>query len=319
MNKTKQMHLDRLLLQEGLREYFLQQSTAPALPTSPNYVREAFAPVSPEITEQHTFGMPDADAPASPVLLPEDSEDKLFRTVGAIILAHYCIQNPAPEAAIGVHIPPLTYVNTTPEGAAEIILMPFPVEAEVAPGRVDGTQLDPDMLEKLELLFEHLEEVANNNVRLRHRRETFQFVITTEDPLALLHLFEDLMLSQNYPCRDTLHFDTTLERHNKTDDGQKCFATRKEFYSYLGERTARDRISAKGIADVDPETFLSAIPARVFTSFAEASRISIDYQALCENIPYIDISFAALEDELCRDGGIEFNSDSAAPPLLRFH
>lgn len=321
-----QQLIDLTTQHEGLREYFEQQVLAtPANPALAAAVKEALVTFALEKRPQYEFG-PAATHPAKSSA-PEaataaeayPAEDRLFHMIGAIILSHYSIQNPDPKAAIGENMPPFICVTTTPSGVSEIILMPFPQSAEIMKGSIDSSQLDPDMLEKLELLFDHLEEVAGDKVMLQYHREKFQFTIVSQDHLALLHLFENLMLSQSYPCRDTIHFDSTLEHNAEVPDGNKCFASRAEYIAYLGERTACDRFSAKGIADVDPDTFLTALPARPFSCFAEACRISMDYQSLCGAVPFIDISFAALEVGLCKEAGLAFDAGSAAFPLLRHH
>lgn len=320
---VKSVRLEQLALQEGLSEYFEQQSkpAAPALPKSKlrTAVKEALAAIVQKPALTHSFGdtQPSVTPDPQPGYVPASTEDHLFQTVDAIIKAHYSILDPAPEAPVGTRLTPIIYIRV--DEPIEVILLPFPPEAQLEVGRLDRNQLDPDMLEKLELLFEHLADVEGPGVGLRYERDKFQFTIQCDDHLTLLHLFEDLMLSQNYPSRDTLYFDSTLDRKMKTEDGQKCFNSRREYLSYLGERTARDRINAKGMFDLHPEDTMLALPARVFTSFADASRVATDYLALQESIPFIDVSFATLEDELFDEAGIDYEAHQSAPPLLKFH
>lgn len=249
----------------------------------------------------------------------EDVEDRLLKAVGSIIKTHYSIQNPSLDARIGENLPPLTYVVIPGDGSVSIMLLPFPPEAEIAPNRLDGTLLDPDMLEKLELLFDHLEEVEEGGVQLAYDRTQFKFSIHCDSAYSLLYLFEDLMLSQNYPSRDTLYFTASLEKKDRTDEGEKIFASRKEHHAYVREVAGRDRILSRGIMDASPEIFMMALPARAFESFAEASRIGMDYMALESKVPFIDVSFARLERDMDIATGEAPADVAELPPLMQIH
>ena len=331
MKKNK--HLEDAVLREGLQDYFEQQSAPQSQAnTLAALVKKAVA--SMDFPPPLTFGKqvaleqapatPDTTSPkispvASGTAAYEDIEDKLLKAVGSIVKTHYSIQNPSPEAKIGENLPPLTYVVIPGDGGITIMLLPFPPEAEIAPNRLDSTLLDPDMLEKLELLFDHLEEVADGGVQLAYDRTQFKFSIHCEDAYSLLYLFEDLMLAQKYPSRDTIYFTALLEKKDRTDEGEKIFASKKEHRAYVREVAGRDRILSRGIMDVSPETFMMALPARPFESFAEASRIGMDYMALESRVPFIDVSFARLERDMDIATG-EAPADIAdLPPLLQIH
>jgi hypothetical protein len=334
MKKTK--HLEDAVLREGLRDYFEEQSAPqPQANTLAALVKKALGGVN--AAQPLTFGkqasVESVVAPAktqapepAPKTTPgastnaacEEAEDRLLKAVGEIVKTHYSIQDPSPAARIGENLPPLTYVIMPGDGSVTIMLLPFPPEAEIAPNRLDSTLLDPDMLEKLELLFDHLEGVADGGVQLAYDRTQFKFSIHCEDAYALLYLFEDLMLSQDYPCRDTLYFTALLEKKDRTEEGEKVFASRKEHLAYVREASTRDRILSKGIMDASPEQFMMALPARAFENFAEAARVGMDYMALESRLPFINVSFARLERDMDIATGVE-PADVAQLPSLMYH
>lgn len=309
--KPKDHLIAQNLLREGLREYFEQYSSSHQENKTPlsKAVDEPLASIKkkPAIS----FDQPPAAAKPTPSAFPEteDAEDKLLRVISSIIETHYSLRR----------FPPLSYFNTPGDGSIMIQLFPMPAEAEIRPGCVDPDYLNQDMLQKLELLFEHLEDVDEAGIRLAYDRRTSCFSIHSEDAYSLLYLFENLMLTQDLPCRDTLYFSRVLEKKARMDSGEKCFASRKEYNSYTREAVKRDRALSRGIMDASPEAFMTALPARVFENFEEASRSGMDYMALGGMVPFMDVSFAQLERELDIQGEIDPEDWSELPPLLQIH
>lgn len=246
--------------------------------------------------------------------------DELFELVEHIVRAYYSIDDPTPGAPAGAKMLPLSCTQLGRDDTLKVSYFPYPPDAfNPATNQIDTKKLDAKMDSELVRLFDHLEAVEGEGIHLEIDRKAREYKILAQDVFALLALFEDLTYAHSYPTFDNIYYGSSLGRKARTEDGTRCFDSRRQFKDYMKECVFTAGDGTQGLAAKDPDAFLGNMPPVPFQDFAEAERIRSQYIKLAKDTPLIPYSFARLENRLKRLLDPKYKSFDDLPGLLLVH